>query len=114
VLIAAYLLNPSETFDDVASVARTNGLSIVQADELVYGKGAKRAIPDEDKLSDHIVRKGQAIFALKEKLVDQLEKNDQSSLFYDLELPLSVILAEMEATGVKVDVDRLKDMGENI
>jgi DNA polymerase-1 len=60
------------------------------------------------------VRKGQAIFALKEKLVDQLEKNDQSSLFYDLELPLSVILAEMEATGVKVDVDRLKDMGKNL
>jgi DNA polymerase-1 len=114
VLIAAYLLNPSQDFDDVASVARTNGLSIVQADELVYGKGAKRAIPDEEKLSDHIVRKGQAIFTLKEKLVDQLEKNDQSSLFYDLELPLSVILAEMEATGVKVDVDRLKDMGKNL
>ncbi|MGM7720881.1 DNA polymerase I [Metabacillus sp. Hm71] len=114
VLIAAYLLNPSENFDDVAAVAKTNGLTIVQSDELVYGKGAKRAIPDEEKLSEHLVRKGQAIFALKDKLADQLEKNDQSSLFYDLELPLSVILAEMEATGVKVDVDRLKDMGTNL
>lgn len=114
VLIAAYLLNPSETFDDVASVGKTNGFTIVQSDEFVYGKGAKRTIPEEEKLSEHLVRKGQAIFALKEKLADQLEENDQSSLFYDLELPLSIILAEMEATGVKVDVGRLKDMGKNL
>ncbi|KKI91747.1 DNA polymerase I [Bacillus sp. SA1-12] len=114
VLIAAYLLNPSENFADVAGVAKTNGLTIVQSDELVYGKGAKRTIPNEEILSEHLVRKGQAIFALKDNLADQLEKNDQSSLFYDLELPLSVILAEMEATGVKVDIDRLKDMGSNL
>ncbi len=111
VLIAAYLLNPSENFDDVASIARKNGLTIVQSDEVVYGKGAKRAIPDKEKLSDHLVRKGQAIYDLKERLVNQLEENDQSSLFYDLEMPLSVILAEMESTGVKVDIERLKEMG---
>jgi DNA polymerase-1 len=114
VLIAAYLLNPSETFDDVASVAKTNGLSIVQSDELVYGKGAKRSIPNEEILSEHLIRKGQAIYSLKDKLEMQLEQNDQSSLFYDLELPLSVILAEMEATGVRVDSKRLKDMGDDL
>lgn len=114
VLIAAYLLNPSDTFDDVASVAKKNGLTIVQSDEVVYGKGAKRSVPDEDILSEHLVRKGQAIFSLKEKLEKQLDQNDQSSLFYDLELPLSVILAEMEATGVSVNSERLKDMGEDL
>lgn len=114
VLIAAYLLNPSATFDDVAGVAKTKGLTIVQTDENVYGKGAKRSIPTEDKLGEHLVRKSKAIDLLKEKLEDELESNDQSSLFYDLELPLSVILAEMEATGIKVDVERLKDMGKDL
>ncbi|MDQ0231008.1 DNA polymerase-1 [Metabacillus malikii] len=114
VLIAAYILNPSETFDDVASVAKKNGLTIVQSDEVVYGKGAKRSIPEENELSEHLVRKGQAIFDLKEKLEIQLADNDQSALFNDLEMPLSVILAEMEATGIKVDIERLKRMGKEL
>ncbi|UGB29766.1 DNA polymerase I [Metabacillus sp. B2-18] len=114
ILIAAYLLNPSATFDDVASVAKSHGISIVQADEVVYGKGAKRSIPGEETLSEHLVRKSLAIFDLKEKLIEQLEQNDQSSLLYDLELPLSLILAQMEAEGIAVDVDRLKDMGEHL
>lgn len=114
ILIAAYLLDPSATFDDVASVAKSHGLSVVQPDEAVYGKGAKRSIPSEEKLSEHLVRKALAISDLKEKLIDRLEQNEQSSLLYDLELPLSLILAEMEVTGIKVDVDRLKEMGEHL
>ncbi|MBM7605664.1 DNA polymerase-1 [Metabacillus crassostreae] len=114
VLIAAYLLNPSATFEDVSSVAKVNGLSIVQTDESVYGKGAKRSIPDVEQLSEHIVRKGQALFLLKETLEDQLAENDQTSLLNDLELPLSLILAKMEATGVKVDIEQLKGMGKKL
>lgn len=114
VLIAAYLLNPSATFEDVSSVAKVNGLSIVQTDESVYGKGAKRSIPNVEQLSEHIVRKGQALFLLKETLEDKLAENDQTSLLNDLELPLSLILAEMEATGVKVDIEQLKAMGKNL
>ena len=114
VLIAAYLLDPSATFDDVASVSKAHGVFVVQHDEVVYGKGAKRSLPDEDKLGEHLVRKGLAISDIKEKLINQLEENDQSALLYDLEMPLSFILAEMEATGIKVDVDRLKEMGKNL
>lgn len=114
VLIAAYLLDPSTTYEDVASVAKAHGVTIVQHDEVVYGKGAKRSLPDDNKLGEHIVRKGLAISDLKEKLINQLENNDQSALLYDLELPLSLILAEMEATGITVDVDRLKEMGKHL
>jgi len=114
VLIAAYLLDPSATYEDVASVAKAHGVTVVQHDEVVYGKGAKRSLPDDDKLGEHLVRKGLAISDLKEKLIDQLENNDQTALLYDLELPLSLILAEMEATGIKVDVDRLKEMGKHL
>lgn len=114
ILIAAYLLNPSATFEDVASVSKAHGVSVVQHDEVVYGKGAKRSVPADDQVGEHLVRKGLAMSDLKEKLINQLEENDQSALLYDLEMPLSLILAEMEATGVKVDVDRLKTMGKNL
>ncbi len=114
VLIAAYLLNPSATYEDVASVAKAHGVTVVQSDAVVYGKGAKRSVPDEEKLGEHLVRKGLAISDLKDRLINQLERNDQSELLYELELPLSLILAEMEATGIKVDIERLKDMGKNL
>ncbi|MGG3800129.1 DNA polymerase I [Metabacillus fastidiosus] len=114
VLIAAYLLNPSETYDDIASIAKANRIQVVQTDEAIYGKGAKRAIPDESQLGEHLVRKALALSMLKEKLENELAENEQSQLFYDLEMPLSIILAEMEVTGVKVDVERLREMGKEL
>ncbi|MFU2201798.1 DNA polymerase I [Bacillus subtilis] len=113
-LLAAYIINPGNSYDDVASVAKDYGLHIVSSDESVYGKGAKRAVPSEDVLSEHLGRKALAIQSLREKLVQELENNDQLELFEELEMPLALILGEMESTGVKVDVDRLKRMGEEL
>jgi DNA polymerase-1 len=113
-LIASYLLNPSQSTEDVASIAKTKQYTNVQPDEAVYGKGAKQKIPDEQVLAEHLVRKAAAIRALEQDFIHDLQENEQYSLFTDLELPLSVILAEMEFTGVKVDVERLKEMGEEL
>ncbi|MEC0709674.1 DNA polymerase I [Bacillus haynesii] len=114
VLLAAYIINPGHSFDDVASVAKEHQLHIVAADEAVYGKGAKQAVPDEKELADHLARKAKAISLLREKLLDELEKNEQLDLFEALEMPLAHILGEMESIGVQVDVDRLKKMGEEL
>ena len=114
VLLAAYIINPGHSYDDVASVAKEHQLHIVSADEAVYGKGAKQAVPDEKELADHLARKAKAISLLREKLLDELEKNEQLDLFEALEMPLAHILGEMESIGVQVDVDRLKKMGEEL
>ncbi|MBD1380085.1 DNA polymerase I [Metabacillus arenae] len=114
VLIASYIINPSASFDDVASAAKAQQVTLVQTDEAVYGKGAKQKIPGVEGLSEHLVRKGIALSQLKDKLDKELEKNEQRELFYELEMPLAVILADMEATGVKVDLQKLKDMGQSL
>ena len=114
VLLAAYIINPGHSYDDVASVAKEHQLHIVAADEAVYGKGAKQAVPDEKELADHLARKAKAISLLREKLLDELEENEQLELFEALERPLAHILGEMESIGVQVDVDRLKKMGEEL
>ena len=44
--------------------------------------------------------------------MDEIKKNEQYELYNDLEMPLSLILAEMEAAGIKLDTDRLQKMGE--
>ncbi|WP_458412253.1 DNA polymerase I [Schinkia sp. CFF1] len=113
-LIASYLLNPAETNHEITDVAKRNGYLSINADEAVYGKGAKRKVPSEEALAEHLVRKADAIFKVKEKALQQLKDNNQYDLFKDLELPLSFILGEMESTGVMVDIKRLEDMGHDL
>ena len=111
-LLAAYLLNPTDANGDIAAVAKTKQYTDVQSDEEVYGKGAKQAIPPTDVLAEHLVRKAKAIASLKETYIHELKQNEQFELLIHLELPLTFILAEMEFVGVKVDVNRLQDMGK--
>ncbi|MGD6855521.1 DNA polymerase I [Bacillus infantis] len=113
-LIASYIINPSESIEDFASVAKRHGYNGVQTDDAVYGKGAKRKIPAQEELARHLARKAAALEALRDKLEDELKENRQYELFYDLEMPLSLILADMESQGVKVDLERLQAMGEQI
>ncbi len=109
-LIVSYLLNPSESTTDFAGVAQRHGYTNVQTDEAVYGKGAKKKVAEGDILAEHLARKALGIASLHKPLLDELDKNEQIDLFYDLELPLSFILADMEYKGIKVDIDRLNGM----
>lgn len=113
-LIASYLLNPAETNHEITDFAKRNGYNNINTDEAVYGKGAKRQVPAVEELADHLVRKADAIFAVKDKAIKDLEENNQYDLFRHLELPLSFILSEMETTGVVVDTERLEKMGTEL
>lgn len=113
-LLASYLLNPSESNVDLAAVAKRYDYHDVQPDEAIYGKGAKLKVPGEEKLAEHLARKAFAIQNLYEPCLKELEENEQTELFYELELPLSRILAKMEFTGVKVDVNRIQEMKKEL
>ncbi|MGN1402575.1 MAG: DNA polymerase I [Bacillus sp. (in: firmicutes)] len=108
--IASYILNPGDHGEDVAAIAKHElGLSL-QPDESFYGKGAKRAIPAEELVGQFLADKAEALYRMKDKMINELTENKQLELFEELELPLSLILAEMEITGVKVDRDTLLGM----
>ncbi|MDF2902927.1 MAG: polymerase [Bacillus sp. (in: firmicutes)] len=111
-LLASYIVNPAEVIDDIAEIAKRYGFHDVQSDEAFYGKGAKRQVPEEAKLAEHLVRKVYAMDILTEKLIKELQENQLYELFTELEMPLSLILAEMEFQGVKVDQGRLQKMGQ--
>src|SRR5699024_81204 len=51
---------------------------------------------------------------LKAELIEGLKTNEQYELFLNLELPLAQVLAEMEHQGIKVDVEKLKEMDVEI
>ncbi len=113
-LIAAYLLDPAETDKDFRAVAKMKDSHAVKSDEEVYGKGAKRAVPDVAVLADHIVRKATVLYNVKESFIDELKQNEQYELFTELEMPLAIVLADMEYTGITVDADRLRGMGDEL
>ncbi|MGO4888678.1 DNA polymerase I [Anaerobacillus sp. MEB173] len=113
-LIASYLLDPSVSSHDIADIAERNGQHVVKHDEVIYGKGAKRAIPEESALAEHLVRKANALHELKNDFEQKLKENSQYTLFTELEMPLTIILGIMETTGVKVDVEELTEMGKDL
>ncbi|AMB99608.1 DNA polymerase I [Aerococcus urinaehominis] len=111
VLIASYLINAKDLSDDVADVAHEFGFDAIAYDETIYGKGAKKAIPeDSEKMYDHLARKLAVIDQLNPVLHDRLQADDMVSLYQDMELPLALVLANMELRGIKVNENCLADM----
>src|SRR5690625_7118806 len=80
----------------------------------MYGKVAKIKVPEQEELANHIVRKTRIIFALRDEMMNHLEENEQFDLYKELEMPLALILGEMEHRGVKINTDRLKEMGTEL
>lgn len=113
-LLAAYLVNPAENHLDVPVIAHRYGKMDIQTDEAVYGKGAKLKVPEQAELADHIVRKAKILADLQQKFEEELKENEQYELFTELEMPLALILGEMEHTGIQVDTGRLEQMGEEL
>ncbi|CAK4829734.1 unnamed protein product [Aphanomyces euteiches] len=114
ILLAAYLLDPTETSHTLHSICAKYGVSGIRADEDVYGKGAKFILPQQAALSEHLCRKANVIYRLSEILEKELEKNEMHQLYHELELPLSTVLASMELKGIKVNKDELKKLGEQL
>ena len=53
-----------------------------------------------------------ALFASKQILLDDIKKEEMDKLYFDVELPLVTVLFDMEQNGFKIDVDRLKSIGQ--
>ncbi|WP_119325981.1 DNA polymerase I [Companilactobacillus musae] len=109
-LLVAYLLDTNDNKQDIGLVAKNYNVNLPTEEEF-YGKGVKKAVPEDNKLLlNFLAQKAQVIFELKEKMMSELKDNDQDSLYDEIELPLSNVLAEMEIKGITVEVSKLKEM----
>ena len=80
---------------------------IIFYDEQVYGKGAKKTLPPKDLLFQHIAKKVNCIYALKDECIEKLKESEQLDLLTEIEIPLSKVLGKMEFTGMKIDKEEL-------
>ncbi|MFP4478992.1 MAG: DNA polymerase I [Candidatus Izemoplasmatales bacterium] len=113
-LLAAYLIDANINQDDFSAVTRSLDYEDVLSDDLIYGRGAKMAIPEMQKLKKHIITKVKAIKSLHKQALDKIADNNQNKLFNDIEMPLANTLAYMEYHGIEVDEQQLKDFGDNL
>ncbi|WP_138495471.1 DNA polymerase I [Paenibacillus pinistramenti] len=111
VSIAAYLLDPTGGDQSISALADKYGLPPVPSDESVFGKGAKYKVPEAETLARHLAQKASALWKLMPLQKSDLENNGMSSLFYELEMPVSRILADMEKQGIAVNRGDLQELG---
>ncbi|MGB9792099.1 MAG: DNA polymerase I [Thermacetogeniaceae bacterium] len=98
-MLAAYLLNPALSNPTLEEIS------------LKYLNQAVTFPSTADDVRS-VAQRALTIQKLWPVLSSELEKDDLSFLFRDLELPLSRVLAKMERTGVKLDVEQLEEMSK--
>ena len=99
--------------EDIAYLASELGFKIPFY-ETVYGKGSKLNIPDINEIAKNTILKAKFIYESKDIIENKIKNEEMSDLFNNIEMPLISVLADMEYTGVKVNENVLKEIGEDI
>jgi DNA polymerase-1 len=113
-MVASYLLNPSKLNHNLEDISiEYLGHKMTTPIQELLGKG-KNAITmdkvDVDKVCHYSCEDSDVTFRIKMILEKELSKKDLDSLFYDVEVPLIEVLAQMEMYGITIDSDYLKDL----
>ena len=107
-MIAAYLLD-YVVKDDISFLARTFDYNISDYESL-YGTDKRPKDVSLEELKEICCLKAKFIYETRERLLQELEENEEMDLFLNIEMPLSIVLADMENTGIRVDRDYLKEV----
>ena len=111
-MIAHYLIQPElrHNMDYMAEIYLN--YQTVHIDELIGPKGKnQRSMRDltPDQVYEYACEDADVTLRLKNKLETELRKFECEKLFYDIEMPLMPVLAEMEMNGVCLDTKSLQE-----
>jgi DNA polymerase-1 len=116
-LLASYLLDPQNRRHGLDDLALDKFKRVKIPIESLIGKGKKeismRDVPVE-KVKEYCCEDIDYTTRLKELFQGELKERKLDRLLYDIELPLLSILAEMERTGIYLDVEELKIENEKL
>lgn len=104
-MISAYLLN-YETKDDICYLANKLNIYIPSYD--------KKEVVTTEEAARRAILKVRFIYNTKDKLYEDMKKEDNIYLFESIEMPLAKVLANMEIEGIRVDKKVLEEMGIEI
>ncbi len=87
----------------------------IPTENLIGAKGKNQLTMRQvatEKLRDYACEDADLTFRLKFALDEELDKSNLRKLFEEMEMPLVPVLTDMEAAGVKLDSDALKEYAE--
>ena len=111
-MIAHYLIQP-ELRHNMDYMAETYlNYQTIHIDELIGQKGkSQRSMRDltPSQVYEYACEDADITLQLKNRLEPELKKHECEQLFYEIEMPLMPVLAEMEMTGVCLDTNSLSE-----
>ena len=96
-MILAYLIEPGRAEYALDDLAAEYGVELVPD-------------PETEEETAALVRHAAATLRLREPLLERVRERGEEPLYRDIELPLTEVLAAMEAAGVKVDTYRMGEI----
>ena len=116
-MIAHYLIQPElrHNMDYMAEIYLN--YQTIHIDELIGAKGKnQRSMRELDpkEVYEYAAEDADITLQLKNKLEPELKQQGAEKLFYEIEMPLMPVLAEMEMTGVCLDTDSLSETSKQL
>lgn len=116
-MIAEWLANPSSRNLGLKNLAWVRlGIRMTEIDELI-GKGKKQKTMAEVTIQDaaaYAATDAEVVLRLIPELESELTGKSALELFNELEMPLVPVLAEMEMSGIQLDVPYLNNMSHEL
>ncbi|HEY5159785.1 MAG TPA: DNA polymerase I [Gaiellaceae bacterium] len=96
-MIAAYLLDPGRSGYELDELAREQGIEL-------------EPVPTAEQETTALVRHAEVVRRLAPILRERLRSLELERLYREVELPLTVVLAAMEQTGIEIDTYRMGEI----
>ncbi|MEE8329664.1 MAG: DNA polymerase I [Thermodesulfovibrionia bacterium] len=114
-MLASYLLNPNKPKHNLEDVSMEHlAVKKLSFDDVVT-KGMKdfRDVPVEDA-TRYSGEDALVTLKLKDTLEPEIKKQGLGELFYDIEMPLIEVLADMEINGIRIDLPLMKAFSKEL
>ncbi len=115
ITIAEYLIDStSSTSYECSAIAMKYLTKTVKSKEELLGKGVKIKGYEDlefEELKNHICTVINAVYDVFPMMEKSLNEMDMDGLFYHVEMPLVEVLGDMEYEGIKVDKEKLYELG---
>ena len=111
-MIASYLLD-YKLEDDITVLMNQFNYNCPSYEE-TYGTEKKKKEVNIETTKEQCINKSRFIYDTRSKILLEIDDYDETKLFNEIEMPLALVLADMELTGIRVDKKYLLNLKEEL
>jgi DNA polymerase-1 len=113
-MVASYLLNPNKSDHSLETVVLDHLLFKMKTLSEVLAKRHSFADLSIEDATGYSAEKAELTMQLKEILFERLKNEGLEGLYFNIEMPLIYVLADMEYAGIRVNRERLDELSSEL